>query len=145
MRENSIYVKDSQQRQVYWKPRGNQPLRPLTVETLNQWQYLSMQRILPPALRSAPTTINGPKATQVEHSPSTQGSKLELVFGSLLLLFGTGFGLWQWNASIVSGVPATAGTVILAALPVILGFQLLLAFLNFDIGNVPRRPIHSGF
>jgi glycosyltransferase involved in cell wall biosynthesis len=72
-------------------------------------------------------------------------ASVELVFGLLLLLFGTGFGLWQWNASIASGVPATAGTVILAALPVILGFQLLLAFLNFDIGNVPRRPIHSGF
>mgnify|MGYP001574657349 CR=1 FL=1 len=71
-------------------------------------------------------------------------ASVELVLGLLLLLFGTGFGLWQWNSSIASGVPATAGTVILAALPVILGFQLLLAFLHFDIGNVPRRPIHPG-
>jgi glycosyltransferase involved in cell wall biosynthesis len=71
-------------------------------------------------------------------------ASVELVFGMALLLFGTGYGLWQWNASIATGVPATAGTVILAALPVILGFQLLLAFLNFDIGNVPRRPVHPG-
>ncbi|OHC83168.1 MAG: glycosyl transferase family 2 [Rhodospirillales bacterium RIFCSPLOWO2_12_FULL_67_15] len=71
-------------------------------------------------------------------------ASVELVLGLLLLLFGTGFGLWQWNVSIASGVPATAGTVLLAALPVILGVQLLLAFLHFDIGNVPRRPIHPG-
>jgi dolichol-phosphate mannosyltransferase len=71
-------------------------------------------------------------------------ASVELVFGLLLLLFGAGFGLWQWNASIASGVPATAGTVIVAALPVILGFQLLLAFLHFDVGNVPRRAIHPG-
>lgn len=70
-------------------------------------------------------------------------ASVELVFGLPLLLFGAGFGLWQWSASIASGVPATAGTVILAALPIILGVQLLLAFLHFDIGNVPRRPIHS--
>ncbi len=71
-------------------------------------------------------------------------ASIELVFGSLLFLFGTGFGLWQWNVSIASGIPATAGTVVLAALPVILGVQLLIAFLHYDIGNIPRRPIHPG-
>jgi dolichol-phosphate mannosyltransferase len=30
----------------------------------------------------------------------------------------------------------------LAALPVILGTQLLLAFLSFDAARVPRRPLH---
>ena len=69
-------------------------------------------------------------------------ASIELAIGSALLLFGTIFGLWQWSASIASGIPATAGTVVLAALPVILGVQLLIAFLNYDVGNVPRRPIH---
>jgi hypothetical protein len=31
----------------------------------------------------------------------------------------------------------------IATLPIIIGFQLLLAFLAFDIANVPRRPISA--
>jgi glycosyltransferase involved in cell wall biosynthesis len=69
-------------------------------------------------------------------------ASVELAAGAVLLAFGFVFGIWQWNASIVTGVPATAGTVLVAALPVILGCQLLIAFLQFDVGNVPKRPIH---
>ena len=69
-------------------------------------------------------------------------ASVELTAGILMLAFGCGFGAWQWIISSASGVPATAGTVLVAALPVILGFQLLLAFLHFDVANVPREPIH---
>lgn len=69
-------------------------------------------------------------------------ASLELAGAFILLAFGVGFGIWQWSAGVASGVPATAGTVLVAALPMILGFQLLLAFLQFDVDNVPRRPIH---
>ena len=51
------------------------------------------------------------------------------------------FGLDAWWASIRTGVPASTGTVMLAALPVILGTQLLLSFLAFDIAAAPSRPI----
>lgn len=67
---------------------------------------------------------------------------IDLVLGKLMVLFGLVFGAVKWHASAVSGVPATAGTVVLAALPIIVGMQMLLAFLNFDIRNVPRTPIH---
>ena len=30
-----------------------------------------------------------------------------------------------------------------AALPVIMGVQLILAFLAYDIASVPRRPLHK--
>jgi dolichol-phosphate mannosyltransferase len=40
------------------------------------------------------------------------------------------------------GHAASAGVVMAAALPVILGFQLLLQAANFDVLNVPSRPIH---
>ena len=39
-------------------------------------------------------------------------------------------------------MPASAGVVMLAALPVILGAQFLLQAMNFDVLNVPNRPIH---
>jgi len=70
-------------------------------------------------------------------------ASIELVLGNLLLLFGVVFGLFAWSASAQSGIPATAGTVILAALPIILGSQMLIAFLNFDTKNVPSKPLNS--
>ena len=30
----------------------------------------------------------------------------------------------------------------LAALPCLIGLQLLLAFIGFDVANVPRRPVY---
>jgi dolichol-phosphate mannosyltransferase len=64
-----------------------------------------------------------------------------LVFGTLLLGFGTGFGIVKWLEVNRSAIEASSGTVMLAALPVILGFQLLLSFLAYDIANVPRVPL----
>ncbi len=69
-------------------------------------------------------------------------ASIELVLGNAFFIFGAIFGAIEWRQSVLSGVPATAGTVILAALPIILGSQLLLAFLNFDTRNIPRIPLH---
>jgi hypothetical protein len=69
-------------------------------------------------------------------------ASLELVLGTVLLVFGVAFGVTQWAEWADRGVGAYAGTVMLAALPVILGMQLLLAFLSFDAGRVPRTPLH---
>lgn len=68
-------------------------------------------------------------------------ASLQLLAGIFLLASGTAFGLLQWQQSFQSGTPAPAGTVMLAALPVMLGIQLLLAFLSYDIQSVPRVPI----
>lgn len=70
-------------------------------------------------------------------------ASLNLVFGLLLLIFGGSFGVWNWVESISSGQVASSGTVILSALPIILGFQLLLGFLAYDIANQPRIPLSS--
>jgi glycosyltransferase involved in cell wall biosynthesis len=69
-------------------------------------------------------------------------SSIELVLGKLLLLFGITFGTFAWYESSITEIPATAGTVILAALPIILGSQLLIAFLNFDTKNIPTKPLN---
>lgn len=67
---------------------------------------------------------------------------LQLVAGKVLFLFGIVFGAIKWRESVTSGIPATAGTVILAALPVLVGVQMGISFLNYDIRNVPKKPIH---
>lgn len=68
-------------------------------------------------------------------------ASLELVFGLFSLLFGVGYAL-SYLANRVPGQAASAGVVMLAALPVILGAQFLLQAMNFDVLNVPNRPIH---
>lgn len=73
-------------------------------------------------------------------------ASLQLVFGSLFFIFGSLFGAFNWAISITTGIPATTGTVMLAALPIILGFQMLLNVLTFDVLNVPKvraRYLHS--
>jgi dolichol-phosphate mannosyltransferase len=69
-------------------------------------------------------------------------ASLELVLGTLFLLFGTVFGLVHWHEGTESGTPASAGTVMLSALPIIIGAQMLMSFLQFDIESVPRHPVH---
>ena len=69
-------------------------------------------------------------------------ASIELVLGLLLAAFGMIYGATQWADFAARGVGAYAGTVMLAALPIILGTQLLLAFLGFDVSRVPRRPLH---
>ena len=70
---------------------------------------------------------------------------IEMITGLLLSSWGVAFGLLEWYRGIQSGLPATTGTVMLSALPLILGFQLLLAALTFDIMNVPRAPLQRHF
>jgi len=66
-----------------------------------------------------------------------------LKHGIASLTWGVWFGLSAWKEGIHAGVAATSGTVMLAALPVLLGVQLILGFLNFDIQNVPRDVLHK--
>lgn len=70
-------------------------------------------------------------------------ASFELVCGALLMLSGFFYGAAKWLHSAQTGEIAGAGTVMLAALPVIIGLQFILAFLNYDIAAVPRRPIHA--
>ena len=69
-------------------------------------------------------------------------ASVELVLGVALLAMGTAFGATRWIEGAIAGVPVSAGTVMVAALPIILGLQMLLAAFGHDIAAVPRRPIH---
>ena len=58
-----------------------------------------------------------------------------------LLVFGVAFGANAWWHSIETGTTASAGTVMLAALPILVGMQLLLSWLAFDVAAEPREAI----
>jgi len=69
-------------------------------------------------------------------------ASIQLVLGLLLTFFGVVFGGYQWLISADVGIPASAGTVMVAAMPLLIGLQLILSFIGYDIASVPRRPIH---
>jgi dolichol-phosphate mannosyltransferase len=69
-------------------------------------------------------------------------ASVELIVGFALILFGIIFGSVKWSQASAAGVETTAGTVMLAGMPIFVGLQLLLAFLGYDMANTPARPIH---
>ena len=58
--------------------------------------------------------------------------------GLALSFWGVAFGVFIWLHSTFVGPAATTGTVMLSALPLILGFQLILQAISIEIQESPR-------
>lgn len=65
------------------------------------------------------------------------------LLGISFSLFGIIFGAYHWYLSSQLGTPASTGTVMLAVLPLIMGFQLLIQALIADIQNIPMIPLQG--
>ena len=63
---------------------------------------------------------------------------LFLFSGLALFAWGTFFGLYLWVESYLTGRFTPTGTIMLALLPLILGFQLLLQAIVLDIQDTPK-------
>jgi len=70
-------------------------------------------------------------------------ASLEWLIGPLMITFSLLFGINEWQISTSTGVSATAGTVMLAALPMIVGIQMVLSALSYDIENMPTIPFST--
>lgn len=68
-------------------------------------------------------------------------ASIELMLGFILVAFGSVFGGIHWGMSAVGKENTPAGTVMLSALPIILGLQFLLAFVGHDMNSVPKVPL----
>ncbi|MFN2426722.1 MAG: glycosyltransferase family 2 protein [Candidatus Binatia bacterium] len=66
---------------------------------------------------------------------------LLLAVGLPLLLFGVAFGLRHWMLSSMAGVPATAGTVMVAAFTTAAGLFGIVQAMIYDILSVPTMPL----
>ncbi len=64
-------------------------------------------------------------------------ASLELPLGLLLIAWGVIFGLYHWVSSFATSSITPAGTVMFSALPIMLGMQLCLAFIAFDVAAEP--------
>lgn len=69
-------------------------------------------------------------------------ASLELIAALGLLVFAMAFGGYHWIEASRTGLPTPIGTVIIPTLGVVSGLQFLLAFIGYDIANVPNRPLH---
>jgi glycosyltransferase involved in cell wall biosynthesis len=63
---------------------------------------------------------------------------LFLIVGLLLFTWGVLFGAYHWILSLLTARAATTGTVMLAVLPLIVGFQLMLQAIVLDIQETPK-------
>ncbi len=61
-----------------------------------------------------------------------------LLSGLALLAAGTAWGGYQWVDSYLTGIPRSTGTVMLAVLPFLMGFQLVLNALMYDVQFAQR-------
>jgi glycosyltransferase involved in cell wall biosynthesis len=69
-------------------------------------------------------------------------ASFEFPLGLAMISFGFIFGGYQWIRSMTFGVFSSSGTVMLSALPIVIGLQFLLAFLSYDIRSIPDKPLH---
>ena len=67
---------------------------------------------------------------------------LQLFCGALLFSFGLAFGAYHWAQGVETNELVPTGTIMVAAITLLIGFQLLLAFLSYDIGTTPREVLH---
>lgn len=70
-------------------------------------------------------------------------ASIELPIGLMMLIFGISYGGYHWYESSQLGIPTPAGTVMVAAMPMLMGLQLVLAFIGYDIASVPKRAISN--
>lgn len=68
-------------------------------------------------------------------------ASLELFFSIIFLTTGSLFGIYQWLTHYYQSTETPAGTVMIFGLMIIIGFQLMLSFLNYDIASQPRNPL----
>jgi glycosyltransferase involved in cell wall biosynthesis len=62
-----------------------------------------------------------------------------ILIGLPVFLASSIYGILEWIESAVTGVPRSAGTIMLVALPIIISFQMLLQAIQIDINSVPKK------
>jgi dolichol-phosphate mannosyltransferase len=68
-------------------------------------------------------------------------ASFELLFGLVLSVFGSVYGIYHWILALQGGTATPLGIIMIATLPTLVGLQLLLAFFAYDISSVPQRSV----
>ncbi|MGH8751330.1 MAG: glycosyltransferase family 2 protein [Burkholderiales bacterium] len=68
-------------------------------------------------------------------------ASLEIMCGIPAIGAGLAYGIYNWAGHMRIGEPTAAGTVMIVGLLLLMGFQLLLSAVNYDITHEPRIPL----
>jgi hypothetical protein len=63
--------------------------------------------------------------------------------GIMLIIFGSLFGAFQWYTHAIANIPTPTGLIFVAVLPIIIGTQLLLTAISYDITQTPKKVLHK--
>jgi glycosyltransferase involved in cell wall biosynthesis len=66
---------------------------------------------------------------------------LNLTAGIIFTSFGLAWTVLSWSEFSSKGLNTPAGVVMIGALPIILGINMLLKFLDYDLQRVPSKPV----
>jgi dolichol-phosphate mannosyltransferase len=66
---------------------------------------------------------------------------LNLTAGIIFTSFGLGWTALSWSEFSSKGLNTPAGVVMIGALPIILGINMLLKFLDYDLQKVPKKTV----
>ncbi len=116
---------------------------PLPARYGNEVSSLSIKRVLlefPPRL----TKLACQRVLLKNFVYDFNMESVHLLFGFPMLLAGVVYGGWNWIRYLQLDRPAPSGTVVISALLIILGFQLLLSAVALDLQATPRTPICGG-
>ena len=106
----------------------------------DEQSHLSVSRVLPEFLRKHLSRLGRRYVYNYLVRDFNVGS-IYSIFGFLLVLVGVLFGGWHWGYGALHNAPATSGTVMLSALPILIGIQFLIAFLHYDVSDDPSEPL----
>jgi glycosyltransferase involved in cell wall biosynthesis len=70
-------------------------------------------------------------------------ASFHLLLGLIMLLIGGSLGIALWVKSINTGLATPTGTIMLSALPSILGFQSIIFALGADVASEPKTPLQN--
>ncbi len=70
-------------------------------------------------------------------------ASIMLLIGVAATTFGAFYGVNAWLESVYQNKFSSSGVVMIATLPIILGVQFILSFLNHDISSTPKVPLIS--
>ena len=99
---------------------------------------MSIPKVLFRVSQPACSSATGAASSSASSCATFRPMVLFLLSGLMMMGFATLFGGWAWWHSYRTGVVASSGTIMLAALPFILGFQLVLQAIMLDIQSTPR-------
>lgn len=66
-------------------------------------------------------------------------ASIYILFGVFMSFFGFTFGVYHWVVNMQKQISTPTGTIMLSVLPLIIGFQLILQAITYDINNIPKK------